>query len=29
VDFALMHGDLKENVFEYLESVVKRGRVGV
>jgi UTP--glucose-1-phosphate uridylyltransferase len=29
VEFALMHGDLKENVYEYLESVVKRGRVGV
>ncbi|MGM0792382.1 MAG: UTP--glucose-1-phosphate uridylyltransferase GalU [Bacillota bacterium] len=29
VEFALMHGDLKEDVFEYLESVVGRGRVGV
>ncbi len=29
VEFALMHGDLKESVYEYLESVVKRGRVGV
>lgn len=29
VEFALMHGDLKESVFEYLESVVGRGRVGV
>jgi UTP--glucose-1-phosphate uridylyltransferase len=27
VEFALMHGDLKENVFEYLESVVGRVRV--
>jgi UTP--glucose-1-phosphate uridylyltransferase len=28
VEFALMHGDLKEDVFEYLESVVGRGRAG-
>jgi UTP--glucose-1-phosphate uridylyltransferase len=29
VEFALMHGDLKENVYEYLKSVIERGRVGV
>lgn len=29
VEFALMHGDLKEDVYEYLKSVVERGRVGV
>ncbi|MCA1041621.1 UTP--glucose-1-phosphate uridylyltransferase GalU [Bacillus infantis] len=29
VEFALMHGDLKQNVYEYLKSVIERGRVGV
>jgi UTP--glucose-1-phosphate uridylyltransferase len=29
VEFALMHGDLKENVYEYLKSVIERGRIGV
>ncbi|MDT0161591.1 UTP--glucose-1-phosphate uridylyltransferase GalU [Bacillus sp. AG4(2022)] len=29
VEFALMHGDLKGSVYEYLKSVVERGRVGV
>lgn len=29
VEFALMHGDLKEDVYEYLKSVIERGRVGV
>lgn len=29
VEFALMHGDLKENVYNYLKSVIERGRVGV